>query len=315
ARYVVLSPGKASYETELDGKAHQLPAGSHAIVPVDEEAAGHLGQLVDRLRWLSPDTEAAVLNILRRPSLDMRLSRIERTVFGKTTDEALAGGMLARLKENLPLATFAMTLLLWILVSINSMLLLGRPSKTNAAEQSTHTETTQTTDAKTDSATGTARSSAQDPLPIVEAAKPLLEQLYAKKENGAWKPFYKTHFSAVPSATPSDDQIGHLFQDPAFLWGLVKLQAMALGADSKDPAFIQKKDDKAAIKRALQSLGNEKILSRSSVFARLTSMLEGKPSAPDFSPVPFTTDKDEVFTDRDLADGLPALAEFLEHAP
>jgi hypothetical protein len=54
-----------------------LMIGDHLVLPVNNEAEGRLTALRDNLKGLPSDLESSVLNIIRRPSLEWRLDRIE----------------------------------------------------------------------------------------------------------------------------------------------------------------------------------------------------------------------------------------------
>jgi len=57
-----------------------LRVGDHLVLPVNGQAEGRLTALRDDLKGLPSDLESSVLNIIRRPSLEWRLDRIERTL-------------------------------------------------------------------------------------------------------------------------------------------------------------------------------------------------------------------------------------------
>ncbi len=63
---------------DTDGMA--LSPDEHVVIPVHEEARERLVGLLNGLAWFSTDLEAVVLNAIRRPSIDVRLERLERQV-------------------------------------------------------------------------------------------------------------------------------------------------------------------------------------------------------------------------------------------
>src|SRR5262249_3318517 len=57
-----------------------LEAGSHVLLPLDRGSQQALENLRQGLEYLPLDYEITLLNVLRRPSLEWRVSRLERAV-------------------------------------------------------------------------------------------------------------------------------------------------------------------------------------------------------------------------------------------
>ncbi len=70
--------GDAQFET-ITGNT-DLEIGDHLLIPASKDAESRLNALRDDLKGLPSDLESSVLNIIRRPSLEWRIERIERTL-------------------------------------------------------------------------------------------------------------------------------------------------------------------------------------------------------------------------------------------
>jgi hypothetical protein len=81
-------PPKRMLRLSLSGDAQfenitgnlELEIGDHLLLPVSKNAEARLSALRDDLKGLPSDLESSILNIIRRPSLEWRLDRIERTL-------------------------------------------------------------------------------------------------------------------------------------------------------------------------------------------------------------------------------------------
>jgi len=76
-----------------------LPAHAHLIVPVDLDAEEHFRSFrVHFSSWFPQDFESSMLNLLKRPSLDLRLERLERA-YERQAAQGPAGFSLGKLLE------------------------------------------------------------------------------------------------------------------------------------------------------------------------------------------------------------------------
>jgi hypothetical protein len=85
----ILRPGHPSLDLEplqpTKGVV-PLPAGSHALIPVDLEAEKRLRGFQDHLGYLPADLESLVLHTLRHPSLEARVGLLEEMVRKNTVE-------------------------------------------------------------------------------------------------------------------------------------------------------------------------------------------------------------------------------------
>ncbi|HKI06092.1 MAG TPA: hypothetical protein VKK31_29200 [Thermoanaerobaculia bacterium] len=57
-----------------------VPLGDHLVVPATAEAEERLASFYKGLNWFPADLESSILNVIRRPSLEWRIERIERAL-------------------------------------------------------------------------------------------------------------------------------------------------------------------------------------------------------------------------------------------
>lgn len=69
----------------------QIPLGAHLIIPIDAVQEAPLASLRESLRGLPPDLEAVVLNTIRGPSLEARLSKVETALLAGPEKPMLSG--------------------------------------------------------------------------------------------------------------------------------------------------------------------------------------------------------------------------------
>jgi hypothetical protein len=229
--FVTLSPGRPSAFVNIDGnsRGHKCAVGSYALVPVSDEAQERLRDFLAYLSWLSPDLESVVLSAIRRPSLDHRLDRVETRLFAQTTDEALATsqqGVLGQIKSWMarsvppPVIRLATAMLLLLLVAMNGAILLSLHSKNYP-----------------DLLSGIARTKE----PVVRDAKTLLEALHKSKD-----PLLLTvddaHFKSLAGSWNDEEIQKAVRDDRLVLWGLVKIQLLAIDSTLQSSEFLGASD-------------------------------------------------------------------------
>src|ERR1043166_2981482 len=86
-QFALISPGAVAALESLPRET-SIAAVSHVIVPVNADAEKKLVLFVQQLPWFSKDLEMLVLNAIRRPSLDTRLNRVEKQLFGRSEGQS-----------------------------------------------------------------------------------------------------------------------------------------------------------------------------------------------------------------------------------
>jgi hypothetical protein len=319
-RFAVLIPGMPADFRQIQEK-HRVPPGTHAIVPVDAAAEERLAAFVEQLPWFSPDFGSLVLNALRRPSLDARLSDVETRLFGKTAeearDEAVARGwrrlrLRARRALSRPAVyAFASFVLVAIVLAGNAVLLYGLNSRMDAKSG---------VPASGLPARDSNKAAVKPADPVMQDAlavnmRILLQELRSKSSNATIQILYNEHFKPFDQPSASDAQIAAWFKNQdgnggsrPLLWGIIKLQALKLQIAQPNLAFLQKWDSIAATKKVFENLGN---LDKDATDQRLRAALSCRMR---YRTPPFTYDHESCddLTDDDINDGLVPLIDFLK---
>ncbi|HEX9984996.1 MAG TPA: hypothetical protein VGF69_17170 [Thermoanaerobaculia bacterium] len=320
-RCVVLTPGRLSAVFKADGNNYDFPAGSHILVPVDEEADEKLQDFISYLTWLSPDMEALVLSAIRRPSLDHRLNILETKMLGRTSDEALAPSSeswIAHLTRKTA-AVFtgrraAMVLLVLLLAAGGFGFFRFRSRRTPdtpvvgaSVPGATEPAAERPAMAGEDLDTGT-----PDPEPYVDEARTLFELIRAKRAKDAMlAKIDDIHFASLRDESLTEQRITTALQESGeapVLWGLVKLQLLKLGADPKQRPFgasVQTPDRAAALYKTIPRRAVEDDPAGARFLTELACRL-GDGAAP-----PFGGDCTTMSAD-DLEAGLRELITFVE---
>jgi hypothetical protein len=237
--FVTLSPGRPAAFVSIDGnRSHKCAAGAYALVPVSEEAQRRLQELVAYLAWLSPDIESLVLNAIRRPSLDRRLDRVETRLFAQTADEALTGAsrsFLGRVRSWMtrpipsPVIRIATAVLLAVLLATNGFVLYRLYPRGDVMVVYM--------------TPGKLRPAATEPF--VKPAKALLDALHKSKD-----PLLRKVDDAHFASLATDEEIRKVFSERKALWGLVKLQLLAIDSTPRNAEFLEAADAVARTKDA-----------------------------------------------------------------
>lgn len=302
-RFVALSPGRPPAVLTIDGnnRGYKCAAGSYVLVPVNEEAQSHLQDLLGYLSWLSPDLESLVLNAIRRPSLDRRLDRVETRLFSQTADEAMGSaqhGPLARIKSWMtssvpaPVIRLATAVLLVVLIAMNGAILYRLYSSSDTSDLFARLEKKEKP--PVDPSVVSARKLLKA---LQESNKPLLRSLDDK------------HFKSL-AEPQADEEIYKALQDnPAVLWGLVKLELLAIKPDSQSSDFVTA-DDEALTNGAYKAIPQNKIATDARQFlAAVGCRMHYEP------PLPFAFDDCTKVPKDAFEKGLQRLTKFVEARP
>lgn len=300
--FVTLSPVRPSAFVSVDGNSrdHKCAVGSYALVPVSEEAQQRLQDFLGHLSWLSPDLESVVLNAIRRPSLDHRLDRMETRLFGQTADETLASsqqGVLGQIKSWMarsvppPVIRLATAMLLVLLLVMNGAVLYhlysrgdhsrNDPNVLSAISRGTNEQTVQ---------------------PFVGDAKALLEALH-KSNDPLLRKVDDAHFAS----TATDEEIQKAFGEHDALWGLVKLQILAINDTPQTTDFLSDPDKVTLTKQAYQAIPPNDIPAN----ARQFLAVAGCRMHPD-EPMPFQTEDCKRIPADAFEKGLQRLTTFVK---
>jgi hypothetical protein len=342
SQYVLLAPGRPAYLHPIADRQN-VPAASHAIVPVDEESERRLVTFVEQLPWFSPDFEALVLNAIRRPTLDSRLDNVETQLFGETAEtarnEANARGWarfrirMEKLLSKSSTYGFAAAGVLVILGAANAWILYDLNSRipTSAVisaggNKKLAVETTDTSNSNPADAPGTATT------PLVAATQQLLKELNKKKSTDRIKTLYESHFQGfADKQNLSDGDIERWFatqpssdgsDSRPLLWGLIKLQTLKTNPRQSDINYLQGAGKWSASKVILDNmrvkLGEDRVGQRliAALSCRLgydntqTPTLPKSDSSDALNLMPGTQCSD--LTDEDIAKGLTQLIGFVK---
>jgi hypothetical protein len=247
--FVALSPGRDPAFVSIDGnnRGYKCAAGAHALVPVSEEAQQRLQDFLGYLSWLSPDIESLVLNAIRRPSLDRRLDRVETRLFAQTADEALTGAnqnLLGKIRNWMalsvppPVIRVATAVLLAVLIATNGFVLYRLYPRGDVMVVY--------------AAPGKSKLAAVEPF--VDDAKALLEALH-KSKDPLLRKVDEAHFASLAT----DEEVQKAFGERPALWGLVKLQMLAIDSQSRSTDFLEAADAVTRTKEAYAAIPQARI--------------------------------------------------------
>jgi hypothetical protein len=247
SRFWLLEPGRPAASVKADEKGQRAVVGSHLLVPVDETADQRLGEFVGHLGWLPPDLESLVLHAIRRPSLDARLNKVERKVFGETADDALRPGWGSGVKRWLRSNLYGTAALILL------GLLLGAGGWWYMNHRSASTDKKALPSNKPAPHNGTAPSpdtryvTPSDDV-FIDDANTFVETLRAKHETSkTLQAMWDGHFKKLDEPLNEND-IKALFRqhsgaanDPdnrRFEWGVIKLGTFVYQASAADAPFL-----------------------------------------------------------------------------
>lgn len=341
SRYVLLAPGRPAYLHPIADKQN-VPAGSHAIVPIDEESERRLAIFVEQLPWFSPDFEALVLNAIRRPSLDSRLDDVETQLFGETAEaarnEANARGWarirlrMEKLLSKPSIYGFAAAGVLILLGTANAWLLYDLNSRIPTSAVMTAGGMKPRVDhAVPDGNLAGSVKAAQDSA-LVRATQELIKEINKKRSTDSINTLYKKHFQGFldkPKLTSADIDAWFITQKPSqgvgsrpLLWGLIKLQTLKINPRPADTRYLESdgnwSDTKAVLRGMRIDLENDPAAGR--LIAALSCRLGIDDTDTPTLPKSGTTDALNLMadtqcsdlTDDDITNGLTKLTEFVK---
>ncbi|HEV7766155.1 MAG TPA: hypothetical protein VGQ76_14215 [Thermoanaerobaculia bacterium] len=271
SRFYVLSPGRPPGQRVTE-KNHNESPGSHAIVPVGENASECFENFLGYLSWFAPDLESLVLNSIRRPSLDARLDKVEKQLWGQTSEQELRGSWLLSMKRVAKSTSFRIAgiVLGVLLVAAGALWFLGDPGKWRLSLMPATTASSATIPS-TDSSETVNQEESRDEF-ASEASELILRLRDRREASNTVKLMWDAHFKDIDvRQNPTDEQIATLFGmykgpddhragDTNFIWGLIKIQALEINSDPslRSESFLKAFDAYSATKAALLAGGIER---------------------------------------------------------
>jgi hypothetical protein len=333
-QFVVLAPGRPPSFFSTDKRETELFPGAHAIVPVDADAEERLRSFIGHLEWLPRDLESLALAAIRRPSLDARLTRVETRLFGHVSkgQETATDDWVTKLKQWLWNPTFyrwAAVALVLLLLGVNTVLLLTRlPDPDPEKKAEVPVEPTPVGPSPSPSP--------PEPTPVPSTVLGAsLRDLFGKLRSSSdenLRLLYRVHFADLDTPSLSDAQVSTLFRERGpqergagtrpFLLGLIKLQALKLDPNPRDPTFLNEWENITGTKARFSEIGTDAI-GGDREGQRLLSALACRlryndKQAPELmetgtAAVKFSERPCQEFTEEDITEGLKNLIDFVEN--
>jgi hypothetical protein len=235
-RMLRLSPsGDARFE-DITGSA-DLAMGDHLIVPVSAEAEERLQSFCKELKGFPSDLETSILNIIRRPSLEWRIERIERTLSlppaTRTGQHRVKGATFLdkvhhAVMWQIPIGPAIAAALI---LTAGSLAAYGKLFTGPAAASQEMNKKDETTEKKKEEKPSEPESRETSSNEVEEEGTALTELADSEKgfsdalrgsENSAIKKLYQTHFKDQPES----------------FWGIAKLQALQLDLMREDDPLL-----------------------------------------------------------------------------
>jgi hypothetical protein len=237
--------GDAQFET-ITGNA-DLEVGDHLLIPVSRDAEARLNALRDDLKGLPSDLESSVLNVIRRPSLEWRIERIERALSmpaatqaerqrSRTRKLTFPGRLYDLVMRPIPIGPavgVALLLMAGSLFAYDRLAARGGnlPPETPPAAETPHTPP------------APSPKSPEDSQVKAGDTKPALDALFAALEgskNKALQTLYGSHFKGH-----QEDPFG---DTSPVVWGIAKLEALRNGLINESDPLLAGADRQAGIK-------------------------------------------------------------------
>lgn len=318
-----LSPASRPHFEKITG-SEDLEIGEHFVIPVSAEAEDRLRVLCKELNGLPTDMESSILNLIRRPSLEWRMDRIERTLSlppanwaDQQRERAKRGDFLDKLHRavmwRIPIGpVIAALLLLTSTVAAYDKYFAHEEQATDARK----------TDEKTDSNIQ-ASSTAKTVSPVADAQvkdaasdslEESLEDLYTAlgaSRNDDIQKLYTTHFM---NQSANSQTLG---------WGMAKLQALQLGILTTNDSLLGSPQNLTGVKNVYNQKGIAALKDHEdsrNLLAWASCRAFGRPELPktekDPNPVPFDEKGDcEDIKPEDAEPGLESLINWVkEHS-
>ncbi|HEV7506932.1 MAG TPA: hypothetical protein VGS07_18725 [Thermoanaerobaculia bacterium] len=319
-RLLRLSPiGDPSFENITD--PIDLDVGDHLIIPVSKDAETRLKAFHQDVQDLPSDLQSSVFNVIRRPSLEWRIERIERTLslkpatrFDQQRSQARKGKLLDRLSHlfmwPIPIGPVIAAALLLMAGSLFAYDRFFRPPTTEGApsgEDSTAQETPDQAPAEeTPRPIETPRPEPNDPKSAFDA---LFWALNAS-EDPSIQGLFKFHFK---------DHQKDGFKALGVSWGTTKLQALQLGLLTKDSLILNDVDAWSGTEKIYRDGKNLNLLEKNvNAVAVLAYTWCQQNNAPDLpatpqytKPLPLKSTCNDVKPD-DVVSGLAVLTDWVK---
>ena len=235
------------YERAFTEDALRLPLAkdAHIILPVDAVAECHFRSFREHYSsWFPTDFETNMLNLLRRPSLDLRIERLERII---TERDSLTGNDTAAFNPPFSNASWGGVILV-VAILLSSILYPyiktkkienNQNASTVSEQQENHTgiEANQasgveqasginvpTLPPKTDQGLGNVANVDMD---LQNAIKGLLNKLKSKRDTGnPLRKIESNYFKNIDIGQLNAETAKAILSDKNFLWGVIKLHAI-----------------------------------------------------------------------------------------
>lgn len=247
-RMLRLSPAAGTRFEDIAGRMDFAP-GDHLVVPVSATAEKRLQDFCDDLDGFPADLQSLILNVIRRPSLEWRIHRLERTLSGlpvasqaaQQKERGQRGDFLDKLYDavmwKIPIGP-AIAALLVLFISVVAYYEYfaqggGQAAAAEKINEDTEPEVSESLAGGEDTpAEGTPQEDT-DSQSLEESLKGLYTALQASK-NADLKNLYEKHFSGQTNATTAG-------------WGMAKLQALQLGVIKPNDTILSRSDNPTAV--------------------------------------------------------------------
>ena len=238
-----------------------LEISDHLLLPVSRDSEARLNELRDNLKGLPSDLESSIINIIRRPSLEWRLERIERTLSLPSASQAdqkqnrvRRDGLLEELYGyvmwKVPIGPAVVVALLFTAGVLFADYRL-RPSAKDAGDGTTTTSKAAVTNSGARKAgIVTDPPAAQSKVELKDFNSSLAALFSALKvsNKAGVKELYASHFK---------DHQKDPWNTPDISWGITKLQALQLGLIQQDDSMLRDKLAQSSAKRVYKGTNFE----------------------------------------------------------
>ncbi|HEX4960921.1 MAG TPA: hypothetical protein VF173_08790 [Thermoanaerobaculia bacterium] len=261
-RLLRLSPaGEPSFENITD--PIDLDVGDHLVIPVSKDAEARLKAFHQDVKDLPSDLQSSVFNVIRRPSLEWRIERIERTLslkpatrFDQQRSQARKGKALDRFfhlfMRPIPIGPAVAAALLLMAGSVFAYEKLsdyrnekGTPiSETPSPNSPTPTPTPvkpQSTPASNPSSKELDGTLSELRSAVEKSKRPAIQKLYSSHLKNPW------HFWQAGKATST-------------FWGMAKLQALQLKLLGDDDSMLANPAAQTSVKNLYGKPANSDVL-------------------------------------------------------
>lgn len=220
------SSSPAKFE-EMQESPDDIALGDHLVIPVSADAENRLQAFYEQLKGFPADLESSILNVIRRPSLEWRIERIERSLsLPQATLASQQSGQPRRetIWEKL-LRTFMWRVPVGPVVASALLLTAGSLAAYNQLHRRSEPENSQVT--QPNQPTSTPLVSTQRPA---SSSKPATSATLASSLNDLKGALEASQNSALQSLYQSHlkDNWDQRNKSAPFFWGIAKLGALRL---------------------------------------------------------------------------------------